>query len=52
MYITSYEHIPLIPIWVYYLVNYTIYLVLTQSFRENFRYIYVEEKIIRIINNR
>lgn len=31
-YIISYEHILIIPIGVYRLVNYTIYLVLTQSF--------------------
>ena len=51
-YIISYEHILIIPIWVYRLVNYTIYLMLTQSFLKNFRYIDVEEKIICIINNR
>ena len=36
MYITSYEHIPIIPMGVCYLVNYTIYLVLTQSFLRKF----------------
>ena len=35
-YIISYEHILIIPIGVYRLVNYTIYLVLTQSFLRKF----------------
>ena len=42
MYIISYEHILIIPIGVYRLVNYTIYLVLTQSFLRKFSiYLYM-----------
>ena len=44
-YIISYEHILIIPIGVCRLVNYTIYLMLTQSFLKNFRYNYICEQI-------
>ena len=36
IYIISYEHILIIPTGVYCLVNYTIYLALTQSFLRKF----------------
>ena len=50
MYIISYEHILNIPIGVYRLVNYTIYLVLTQSFSRKFSIYLCRRKNGSIIN--